>query len=275
MRPEFGSGSSGRPMRLKTKLVLAISSMVFALVAIFCYLYMSHMVRQRVAEAYDSADFVAKEIRERAREASQIDLSSAFVDKSDPQQVNAMLEEALRSDPGLNTLLQAIVGYSPTIFDAAIAGVNGHAIVDTDPSAIGAPVPQREDFETVRNGSFLQQLKVVFGTPRVYDIYLPIQREGQPFGDIRVGISTVFLKSEVQPQLRRALLFSALAVLVSLALAAGVSNIALRPLEAIGRRLDQMTSGVPDPTPEPEPRRTDEYGSSTPRLIAWAVRSAM
>ena len=55
--------------------------------------------RQRVAEAYDSADFVAKEIRERAREASQIDLSSAFVDKSDPQQVNAMLEEALRSDP--------------------------------------------------------------------------------------------------------------------------------------------------------------------------------
>lgn len=260
MRPEFDGGSSGRPMRLKTKLVLAISSMVFALVAIFCYLYMSHMVRQRVAEAYDSADFVAKEIRERAREASQIDLSSAFVDKSDPQQVNAMLEEALRSDPGLNTLLQAIVGYSPTIFDAAIAGVNGHAIVDTDPSAIGAPVPQREDFETVRSGSFLQQLKVVFGTPRVYDIYLPIQREGQPFGDIRVGISTVFLKSEVQPQLRRALLFSALAVLVSLALAASVSNIALRPLEAIGRRLDQMTAGVPDPTPEPDPRQVDEYG---------------
>ena len=30
-------------MRLKTKLVLAISSMVFALVAIFCYLYVSHL----------------------------------------------------------------------------------------------------------------------------------------------------------------------------------------------------------------------------------------
>ncbi len=51
-------------MRLKTKLVLAISSMVFALVAIFCYLYVSHLVRQRTAEAYDSADFVAKEIRD-------------------------------------------------------------------------------------------------------------------------------------------------------------------------------------------------------------------
>ena len=55
-------------IRLKTKLVLAISSMVFALVAVFSYLYVSHMVRQRTAEAYDSADFVAKQIRESARE---------------------------------------------------------------------------------------------------------------------------------------------------------------------------------------------------------------
>jgi len=34
----------------------------------------------------------------------------------------------------------------------------------------------------------------------------------------------------------------------------------LRPLEAIGRRLDQMTAGVPDTTPDPDPRRVDEYG---------------
>jgi signal transduction histidine kinase len=246
-------------MRLKTKLVLAISSMVLALVAIFCYLYVSHLVRQRTAEAYDSADFVAKEIRESAREASQIDLSTTFVNENDPKQVEELLNEALRMDHGLNTLLQSVVGYSPTIFDAAIADVNGRAIVDTDPLAIGKQLPDREDFRKLRDGSFLEQIKVVFGEPGVYDVHLPIQREFQPFGDIRIGISTVFLKNEVQPQLRRALIFSIIAILVSLALAAVVSNIALRPLEAIGRRLDQMTSGVPDSTPEPDPRRTDEY----------------
>ena len=57
-------------IRLKTKLVLAISGMVFALVAIFSYLYVSHLVRQRTADVYDSADFIAKEMRERAREIS-------------------------------------------------------------------------------------------------------------------------------------------------------------------------------------------------------------
>ena len=247
-------------MRLKTKLVLSISGMVFALVAVFSYLYVSHLVRQRITEAYDSADFVAKEIREAAREASQIDLSSAFVNENDPRQIEEVLDEALRTDPGLTTLLQSVVGFSPTVSDAAIVDINNRAIVHTDPTAIGTQVEPGDDFLAVRNGSFLEQLKVVYGVPRVYDVYLPIQREGQPFGTIRVGISTVFLKSEVQPQLRRALIFSVIAIVVSMILAAGLSNIALRPLEAIGRRLDQMTAGVPDTTPEPDPRRTDEYG---------------
>src|SRR5271165_4710161 len=247
-------------LRLKTKLVLAISGMVFALVAMFSYLYVSHLVRQRTAEAYDSADFVAKEMRESAREASQIDPSGTFAGTNDPKQVQAVLNDALQNDPGLSTLLQSIVGYSQTIFDASIADVSGNAIVDTDTVAVGNKLETREDFTQVSNGSFLQQLKVVYGKPRVYDVKLPIQRQGQPFGEIRVGISTVFLKNQVQPQLSRAIGFSILAILVSLALAAGVSNIALRPLEAIGRRLDQMTAGVPDITPEPDPRATDEFG---------------
>src|SRR5271166_2639009 len=202
-------------IRLKTKLVLAISSMVFVLVAVFSYLYVSHLVRQRTAEAYDGAAFVAKQIRESAREASQIDLSSTFANTSDPKQVQAAVDEALRNDPGLTTLLESIVGYSQTIYDASIVDVNGRAIVHTDTSAIGNKLEPREDFELVRNGSFLQQLKVVYGAPKVYDVTLPIQREGQPFGMIRVGISTVFLKSEVQPQLSSNISLSLIAILRS------------------------------------------------------------
>ncbi len=247
-------------VRLKTKLVLAITGMVFALVAMFSYLYVSHLVRQRTAEAYDSADFVAKEMRERAREVSQTDLGSTLAQGTDPGQVQEALKHALQSDPGLTTLLQSIVGYSQIIYDASISDVDDNAILDTGATADGKPLEKREDFDLVRSGSFLQQLRAVYGEPKVYDVRLPIQREGQPFGEIRVGISTVFLKNEVQPQLSRAIGFSVVAVLLSLALAAGVSNIALRPLEAIGRRLDQMTAEVPDITPEPDPKTTDEYG---------------
>src|SRR5271169_2101904 len=254
-----GSVSMGR-IRLKTKLVLAISGMVVALVALFSYLYVSHLVRQRTTEAYDGAAFVAKQIRESAREASQVDLTNTFAETSDPKQIQAVLNEALQSDQGLNVLFQSVVGYSQTIYDAAIADVDNRAILHSDPAAIGNQLEKREDFVRIRNGNFLQQLKVVYGKPKVYDVKLGIQREGQPFGEIRVGISTVFLKNEVQPQLQRAIEFSILAILVSMALAAGVSNIALRPLEAIGRRLDQVTAGVPGIAAEPDSNVTVEYG---------------
>ncbi len=247
-------------IRLKTKLVLSITGMVFALVVAFSYLYVSHVVRQRTGEAYDSAAFVAKQVRDAARDASQIDLSATFASSNPPHAIHEVLKEALQTDPGLKTLLQSAVGYSQTIADVAITDVNGVAIVHNDPTQLGNKLEQREDFRRVRDGNFLDQLKVVWGKPKVYDVYLPIQREGQPFGEIRIGISSVFLKSEVQPQLTRDLAVSAFAILASLLLAAGLSNLALRPLEAIGRRLDQMTAGVPDTAPEPDPKRTDEYG---------------
>ena len=52
-----------------------------------------------------------------------------------------------------------------------------------------------------------------------------------PFGNIRVGVSTVFLKNELTPRLRHAVIFSGIAILLSLLLAAGLSHLALGPLE--------------------------------------------
>ena len=247
-------------VRLKTKLVLAISGMVFVLVAGFCYVYISHRIRQSIVEASERADFVAKEIQESAREATQIDLRQLDVNVDDPQLVQAALEDRLQNDKALNNLLQTILAYSGTIYDAGIADVNGRSIVHIPPEAAGSRLPPREKYGDLESASLLRQLQIIYGGPRVYDLYLPIQRgENQRFGNIRVGISTVLLRHEVQEQLTRALMYSALAMLLSLALAAGVSNIALRPLEAISRRLDLMTAEVPDSQPVADPGRIDEY----------------
>jgi PAS domain S-box-containing protein len=93
-----------------------------------------------------------------------------------------------------------------------------------------------------------------------------VQQNGTPFGVIRVGVSTVFLKGELQPQLNRALLYSAISILISLLLAAGLSNFALRPLESIGRRLDAMTAGVEPPQEIEAPPQGDEYGAVNTKI---------
>jgi len=67
-------------LRLKTKLVLAITAMVLALVVTLSWIYVSQLMRQRVQETYQSADFVAHQILTGARQALEIDLESTRID---------------------------------------------------------------------------------------------------------------------------------------------------------------------------------------------------
>ena len=251
-----------RRVRLKTKLVVAISAMVFALVATLSYLYVSQLVLQRIRSAYSNGDFVAREIRDAARDAVAVDLRNTDISPTDTEKTRAVIADSLQTDPGVNTLLQSIVGYSPTTYDAGIYDRDDRVLVHTDSSLLDKVVHPRDDFAKVRDGSFFRQIEVVYGKPEVYDIHLPIQREGRPFGDIRIGVSTVFLRSELRPQLNRALTFSIVCILVSFMLAAVLSNFALRPLEAIGRRLDQMTTDAAGIQPVTDVRN-DEYEAIT------------
>ena len=123
-------------IRLKTKLLLAINGMVFLLVALFCYVYISHRLHQSTQEAHDMAAFVASEIEESAHEATQADLRPLDIDIGDPQLVQAAIESRLRHDKGLSTLLQTIVAYAFAVYDAGIVDVDGRAIVHTTPASV-------------------------------------------------------------------------------------------------------------------------------------------
>ena len=255
-------------LRLKTKLVIAISAMVLALVSVLSYVYLSQIVRQRVSEAYSDGDFIAHQIYQVSRDALEADLSKAQVDPSDPQALRTFIENSLRSDPGLNSLIQSVVGYSPNIYEVAIADVHGNALLDSVTDLEGQPLPHRDSFLNLRKASFWRQMKVVYGKPEVYDVTLPLQRAGVPFGEVRVSLQTAFLKNELEPQFNRALTFAAIAIIVSFLLAAALSNVALRPLEAIAARLDRMTAGEIDVPAEPaaKPSSGDEYGAVNTKI---------
>ncbi len=254
-------------LQLKTKLVLAISGMVLALVSVLSYVYLSQLVRQRIAEAYETGDFIAHQIYQVSRDALETDLSNTKVNENNPEEVRHYLEGTLAEDPGINSLIQSIVGYEPSIYEVAIADVKGNALLHSVSDLQGKPLAKREPFLNLRRASFWRQLEVVYGKPAVYDVTLSLQRGGIPFGEVRVSLQTLFLKNELEPQFNRAIVFAGLAIVVSFILAAALSNFALRPLEAIGQRLDRMTAGEIDvPTEEATPPRKDEYGVVTTKI---------
>jgi signal transduction histidine kinase len=243
-------------LRLKTKLVLAISGMVVALVAALSFIYVSQMVRQSVHEVHDDAQFTARQVYHLSRKALETDLSNTPLDPSDEAAVRRAISDILQTDPGLTGLLESVIGYKVNIYDVTIADGTGHALMHSDTSMLGRSLPERPSFSAIHDGGLRQQFKVVFGAPQIYEVRLPLERNGRPFGSVRVGLSTTLLRSTLRPQVTNALVFAAMAIFISLLLAAGLSNLALRPLEAISRRLDRMV-GAPEAGERPA---GDEYG---------------
>lgn len=252
-------------LRLKTKLVFAITGMVLAIVATLSTLHLSEVVHLRMQETFDDGHFIAQEIFSVAREPLETDLSHTKIDLNDPKQIEDAIEEALQTNRGVNALMDSVVGYSPTIQDASIVGIDGRALIHTSPSLLGKVVKARENFATIASGGIWKQLKVVYGPLQVYDLRLPLLRNDIPFGEVRVGVSTIFLKDALRPVLTHALVSGGVSILVCLVLAAGLSNFALRPLEAISRRLDMISAGQVEVVEAPS-ARSDEYGAVSSKI---------
>jgi PAS domain S-box-containing protein len=202
-----------------------------------------------------------------ARPALTVDLSATKVDMNDPQKVEATMEDLLQSDTVVTSLLESVTGDSQNILDACIVDASGMALLHTTAALQNTIVPAREDFTNLLNGGIRRQYQLIYGPPETYDARLPLinNTTGKPFGEVRVGISTTLLRNTLRPQITRALVFSGSAILLSLILAAGLSNLALRPLAAISHRLDLISSGKAD-LPETTSKRSDEYGRVSTKI---------
>ncbi len=225
-------------MRLKTKLVLAITGLVFLVVFTLSWIFLGQLLRQRMSQAYSSNDMVAHQI---ALQTNRTLAPIRGFDADDPAALRAAIATALRSDAGLTALLNSAIRYSPTVFDVTIADREGKGLVSTDPTNIDRPVPQRREYAELESGGLLQLLEVVFGPPRVYNLTLPLERRFEPFATVRVGVRTTFLRFVVEPWLLAALAYTGVAIACSLLFSAFLANLALSPLEQISSRLDALT----------------------------------
>src|SRR5271170_3636391 len=228
-------------MRLKTKLVLAITGLVFLLVTVLSAFYLSQLLQQQVEQAYSSNDILAHQILFATRNALDAGVRNHPVDPKDPAALRETVAASLREDQGLAALLNSVIRYSPTVFDISIADWNGRTLLSTDLGQQDQFVPPRPDFAEMRDRNMLHLIRAVFGKPRVYNVTRPMERNDQPFLTVRVGVRSTFLSNDFQPRLFEALTFSGVAIAGALLVAAFLANLALQPLAQISERLDAFT----------------------------------
>jgi signal transduction histidine kinase len=253
-------------MRLRTKLVLTASGLTFTLVLVLSMVFLGELVHQRTENTYTTNNVLARQVLLATRQAVETGLrahppvattpDATNAEASDPEApLHSAVMEALRSDDDLLNLMNGIVRYSPTVEDVSVTDAHGFTMVSTDPDALNQRAAWRGSFDQVLSGPFFYQMREVFGKPRVLDIAVPLDRNHMPFLVIHVGVRSTFLRfngeNADEPWLRAALEFVLIAILASALIAALLSAVALRPLQAIGEQLERLTLAPGDSPADP------------------------
>jgi signal transduction histidine kinase len=230
-------------MRLKTKLVLAITTLVFAISGVLSLVYVSELLRSAVQQSYDTNHMVAEQVRFALQNALESGLKGRTVDPNNPAQLRAMEADSVRNNAELRAVVDSVNRYSLTVYDINIGDSRSSTLLSTNPDNEDNPLPVRPDLSQLLAGNPLRLMMEVFGHPRVYDVVVPLQSNGKPFVTVHVGVRTTFLRAVYAPWLHAAITFMGFALATALLAAFLLSNLALRPLEQISRQLDYWTSG--------------------------------
>lgn len=248
-------------MRLRTKLVLSATALTSAIVLVLSAIFVGELLRQRIEQTASSNEVLAREVVLISRQAVQSSLRDHPPLQRTPEAITAAVIRAVKESGSLDDVMQAVVRYSPTVEDVTITDVNGLTLLSTDPDLVGQTMPSRVNLTMVRDESVLQQLRQVFGVPRVLDLRAPLDRNGRPFLIVHVGVRSTFVRASYEPWLRASLLFALLSAVGAMVAAGVLATAALQPIEEISRRLEHLApdaageGDLPEPAPMPPPRR--------------------
>jgi signal transduction histidine kinase len=229
-------------MRLKTKLVLAITLLVFLIAGLLSLVYVSQLLHSAVQQSYDTNRLVANQVRFALQNALEAGLKDQKVDPNNPGQLRNLAAEAVRDNAALQAVIDSVNRYSLTVYDINIGDNQLSTLLSTNPENEDKPLPARPDYHQLLDANPVGLMQEVFGPPKVYDVVAPLERNGQPFATVHVGVRTTFLRAVYEPWLSATITLMVLVLGAALIVAFLLSNLALRPLEEISLQLDYWTA---------------------------------
>ncbi len=244
-------------MRLKTKLVLAITTLVFFISGLLSLVYVSQLLHSAVQQSYDTNRMVANQVRFGLQRALENGLKDRTVDPNNPAQLRNLEARAVRQDAALQALIDSVNRYSLTVYDINIGDSQSRTLLSTNPENEDKPLPIRLSYSELLDASSFRLMSEVFGAPAVYDVVVPLERNGEPFATVHVGVRTTLLRAVYAPWLTAAATLMGFALITALVAAFLLSNLALRPMEEISRQLDFLTVSSEETDEEEETPRQD------------------
>jgi PAS domain S-box-containing protein len=257
-------------LRLRTKLTLIMTSLVLLVVAVLSAVFVAQLFEQVLLQTDKRTAEIANQVFEQARralsEAAAKGLRPASID---PHDIDEYVKKAFKMSEGLRAQLKAAKVDTPSIYEVSITNDDGEVLISTDESLTGKFLARRKNISQLTRRGFLHQARVLAGPPQVYELDLPFNNGDQPFGEVRVVVSSGLLLNDISASVRKFGTIVLLALVISTVLAAVVSRATLAPLSDISAQLDRISAGQYD-APMPEARGftggSDELGQVSRKI---------
>ena len=134
-------------MRLKTKLVLAITALVFLIAGLLSLVYVSQLLHAAVQQSYDTNRMVADQVRFALQDALEAGLKDRTVDPNNPAQLRSLVAEAVRDNAALQAVVESVNRYSLTVYDINIGDSQSSTLLSTNPENEDKPLPVRPNYQ--------------------------------------------------------------------------------------------------------------------------------
>lgn len=242
-------------LRLRTKLTLVMTGLVFLVVVVLSAVFVARLTSQVIHETNTRANELAQQIFEQAKHALEDAKQAGMRPLSNsPEDRHDYVKQAFATSDGLLSALQSPLGSNPWIYDVSIVDRRGLVLASSDPSVAGTTAPARPPFAQMDRSDFLRQMKMLYGAQKVFESSYAFTMSGQPFGEVRVGISIPLLRGVISPNLRTSATIALVALLIATGLAMAVTGATLAPLRDISAQLDRISAGQFDMPPiQPKP----------------------
>jgi signal transduction histidine kinase len=213
---------------IRTKQIAGVTAIVGVAVVLLSALYVSRLSRVVLHESQARGQLLANAIFHRAREVVPAN--------PDPY-------AALRQDPGLRAVLESSI-YGEGVIYAAILDPRGLVVAANDKAMIGKVWPENADLAELEDAGAVRQLRVIYSREgQTLDLKQPMKLGEEAFGSIRIGVSTLLMRRELNDSLRPALLLGAAALIIAVFVAALLAQLLLRPIHVIRSGLTRLGRG--------------------------------
>jgi len=215
-------------LSIKTRQIIAVTAIVFTAVTVMGVLYLLSLAGILLQETRTRADMLTSGIISRA--------TALATEGGD-------LRDSLANDPGVRTLLQ-LSGMTPHVMYVTVVDTQGLMIAHSDPELTGYLAPSHPSLDSLVDAGPIERLRAVF-TPGglTREVSLPLVLDKADFGTIRVAVSTLLIRNDLEAALREAAVSAALLLLASVIVATVLARWTLRPILLIRAGLARLGRG--------------------------------